>query len=76
MDVRVVRVPARPVGTDEDGLGHASGEQVAHQLRLLLFERSDRGVARQECLGHLEQVGSSANQGLQRCRDVEHQRGV
>ena len=75
-DVLVVRVLRHAPGGDQDRLRHAPGEQVAEQLRLRGLERQDRCIARQERIGHLEEVRAVANERLERGRHVEDERGV
>ncbi len=75
-DVLVVRMPRHAPGGDEDRLRHPPGQQVPKQRRLAGFQREDRCVPRQECLAHLEQVGSTPHQGLQSGRDIQDERRV
>ena len=75
-DVLVVRVLRHAPGGDQDRLRHPPGEQVSEQLRLRGLDGQDRCIARQERIGHREEVRAVANERLERGRHVEDQRGV
>ncbi len=75
-DVLVVRVLRHAPGGDQDRLRHPPGEQVSEQFRLRGLDGQDRCIARQERIGHREEVRAVADERLERGRHVEDQRGV